>query len=712
MGSITNTNGISSSADQTKPAQVLSDIRQRYKISHPVSAAVAEGTNNLHLSSVSSLRVTSPLVTKARRVNNRNHNEQSSPYISTRQQLVSYSQHPVAATRGRDVRIIEVGPRDGLQNIKHLVSKETKIELIQRLAETGLRDIETTSFVSPKWVPQLADGHVVMQETLRFAESQGGQTHGYRFPVLTPNMKGLQNAKAAGAKEIVVFASVTEGFSKADQNCTVDEAIRQARAVTKEALSLGIKVRGFISCIFSDPFSGPTAPQDVLRVVQQFLDMGCYEVGLGDTLGVGTPKDTQNLLEVLLRDVPANKLAGHFHDTYGQAIANLYRAYEMGLRTFDSSVAGLGGCPYAPGARGNVATEDVVYTLEQAGVNTGVDLDKLVKVGQWISGQIGTPYGSRAGAALVSKRAQVSLPSSQAKKERASMADSATRRWDVIQDTGEYRVSRAGTAVKITLTRPNNGNAMTGAMLDGLTTLFRSLHEDPLTYHVVLESTGKYFCTGMDLSGGTNTTDMSGDSNYYDRVAALFDAIDQTPQTTIALVNGPCFGGGVGLTFACDVRIVSPEARWTLSEVKIGVSPAVISKFLVREWGVSMAREGMLSGREMAPEELWRVGAIHTIAAKDEPLETKLNNYLDQLQKCAPRSAAVNKELARIAWVAPDTEPHAQLVEKAFHAMMADGGEGQHGIRQFRDKNKRFSWRDFWNTRNPFANVIYGSRDS
>ena len=453
-----------------------------------------------------------------------------------------------------------------------------------------------------------------------------------------------------------------------------------------------------ISCIFSDPFSGPTAPQDVLRVVREFLDMGCYEVGLGDTLGVGTAKDTQNLLEVLLPEIPAHKLAGHFHDTYGQGIANISRAYEMGIRTFESSVAGLGGCPYAPGARGNVATEDVIYSLEKAGVNTGVNLDRLVDVGQWISQQLNIPYGSRAGAALASKR-------SSAKNETPTTPGSAapSRSWTEVQNTGEYRVSRAGAALKITLTRPKNGNAMTAAMLEGLTNLFKDLHTDPSVYHVVLESEGKYFCTGMDLSGGTNISDMSGKENYYVKVAALFDAIDQAPQTTIALVHGPCYGGGVGLGFACDVRLVSPKASWTLSEVKIGVSPAIISKFLVREWGASMAREAMLSGRTITPAELHRVGAVHGMTEDGQSLSEIMNSYLDQLEKCAPRSAAVNKKLTRIGWYDPESKAQADLIERTFHSMMEPGSEGQHGIQQFQKKSQSFSWRDFWGDRNPFG---------
>jgi hydroxymethylglutaryl-CoA lyase len=414
--------------------------------------------------------------------------------------------------------------------------------------------------------------------------------------------------------------------------------------------------------------------------------MGCYEVGLGDTLGVGTARDTQNLLEVLLKSIPADKLAGHFHDTYGQGISNIVRAYDMGIRTFDSSVAGLGGCPYAPGAKGNVATEDVVYTLEKAGINTGVNLDKLVTVGQWISNEIGKPYTSRVGAALASKR----VPS-------ASPTPKPTRTWTVVEDTGEYRVSRAGVVLKITLTRPRKGNTLTYAMLEGLTSLFRNLADDASVYHVVVESEGKYFCTGMDLSGGTKTTE----SSYYKKVLGLYDAIDHVPQTTIGVVDGPCFGGGVGLTFVCDVRIVSPRARWTLSEIKIGVSPAIISKYLVREWGVSMAREGMISGREIRPEELYRTGAIHMITNAEESLEQKLNEYLDQLEKCAPRSAAINKELTRLGWYAPESKAQAELIEKTFGNMMIPGSEGEHGIRQFQKKVASFSWKEFWGGRNP-----------
>ncbi|KAH7211283.1 hypothetical protein BKA60DRAFT_523600 [Fusarium oxysporum] len=601
-----------------------------------------------------------------------------------------------------DVQIVEVGPRDGLQNIKASIPTATKVELIRRLADTGLINIEATSFVSPKWVPQLADGAEVMKEILA-RPGHIYQSRQMNYPVLAPNLKGLENASRAGAKEIVVFASVTEAFSKANQNCTVEEALQQCEAVTKKALSLGIRVRGVISCMFSDPFSGPTSPSAVLPVVKRLLEMGCYEVGLGDTLGVGTPKKVQDVLDKLLAEISPNRLAGHFHDTYGQGIANIVRAYEMGLRKFDSSVAGLGGCPYAPGARGNVATEDVIYTLENSGISTGVDLNNLCNVGQWISKEIGIPYGSRAGAALVAKKSNT-LSSSGTPKPTPPKQH---RSWKIVEDTGEYRVSRSGTALKVTLTRPKNGNALTDSMLEGLTALFKKLPQDPYVYHLVIESEGKFFCTGMDLSGNTDTANGSDDGSYYAKVAALYEALDYVPQTTIAVVDGPCFGGGVGLAFTCDVRLVSPKARWTLSEIKIGVSPAVISKYLVREWGASIAREGMLSGREMRPEELARVGAVHGISSDEASLTTLLDTYLDQLDKCAPRSAAINKELTRMAWLSPDSEKQASLVKKTFANMMVPGSEGEHGIRQFQKKVKSFSWKDFWGNKSPLEKSIY-----
>ncbi|KAF9891546.1 hypothetical protein FE257_004013 [Aspergillus nanangensis] len=580
------------------------------------------------------------------------------------------------------VRILEVAARDGLQNIQTTVPTATKIELIRRLADTGLQHIEATSFVSPKWVPQLADGSTVMEGVLPLA------SRGINLPVLAPNMKGFQNAVKAGAQEVEVFASATEAFSKANQNCSVEEALIGAEKVVTAAKQSGVRARGVISCIFSDPYSGPTDPSSVLRVVKRFLDMGCYEVGLGDTLGVGTPVKVQRLLETLLSEIPADRLAGHFHDTYGQGVANVVAAYSMGIRAFDTSIAGLGGCPYAPGAKGNVASEDVIYALENSGISTGVNLDKLISVGNWISREIGVAYGSRAGAALLAKRNTATTTGTTSTTKREP-----TRAWSTVTEASDYRVARAGPVMKITLTRAQHGNTLTVSMLDGLTKLFNELAHDPTVFHIVLEGEGRSFCTGMDMSGGTNTTDTDKEHGYHAKNHALFAAIDNCPQTTIALINGPCYGGGVGLGFVCDIRLASTKARWTLSEIKLGVAPAIISRYMAREWGIPFFREAMLSGREVHYSELQRIGAMHGVSHDTSKL---LDDYLDKLAHCAPRSAHTCKELVRLAWNDAGGSRQDKFIEHTFHNMMVPGSEGEYGIQQFQKKNKNIQWREFW----------------
>ena len=422
------------------------------------------------------------------------------------------------------------------------------------------------------------------------------------------------------------------------------------------------------------------------------LDMGCYEVGLGDTLGVGTPHDVDKLLRVLLSEIPVEKLAGHFHDTYGQAVANVVKSYDLGIRAFDSSVAGLGGCPYAKGAKGNLATEDIIYTFDRAGVSTGVDLAELVQVGDWISNTLGLPNGSRAGSALVAK----SSPDNPTKAEKAS--PSQPIQWQLVKDEGDYRVSRSGNAVKITLTRPKNGNAMTTSMVDGITQQFKDLAKDPNVFHIVLDAEGKFFCTGMDLSssGSSASSDMNEKADYYGKVVDLFTAIEQAPQTTIAAIDGPCFGGGVGISFVCDIRLLSSKARFTLSEIKLGLSPAIISKYLVREWGVSFLREAMLTGREVAGEELKNIGAVHNVSPSSEALTEVLDGYLQRLSNCAPRSAAVCKELIRLGYDDAGGEKLEGKIRTTFAAMMEPGSEGEFGLKQFRNKIRRVDWGKFW----------------
>ncbi|KAK1628980.1 hypothetical protein QYE76_003295 [Lolium multiflorum] len=292
----------------------------------------------------------------------------------------------------RFVKIVEVGPRDGLQNEKNLVPTSVKIELIHKLVASGLSVVEATSFVSPKWVPQLADAKDVL-EGIRKAPD-------VRYPVLTPNLRGFEAAIAAGAKEVAVFASASESFSKSNLNCSIEASLARYRDVTSAAQKHGIRVRGYVSCVVGCPVEGAVHPSKVAYVAKELYDMGCTEISLGDTIGVATPGKVVPMLEAVMSVVPVDKLAVHFHDTYGQALANILVSLQMGISVVDSSVSGLGGCPYAKGATGNVATEDVVYMLHGLGIETNVDLGKLMDAGDYICKHLDRPSGSKTASAL------------------------------------------------------------------------------------------------------------------------------------------------------------------------------------------------------------------------------------------------------------------------------------------------------------------------
>jgi hydroxymethylglutaryl-CoA lyase len=296
----------------------------------------------------------------------------------------------------RKVRIVEVGPRDGLQNEKLAIATDIKVGLVDRLTDAGLPAIEAAAFVSPKWVPQMADGAAVMARIRR--------KPGVAYPVLVPNMKGFESALAAGVEEVAVFGAASESFSQKNINSTIAESLARFEPVVAAARANGIKVRGYISCVIGCPYEGEIAPNAVADVAKALYEMGCYEISAGDTIGVGTPARTVAMLEAVARHVPVEKLAGHYHDTYGQALANIYASLEFGVAVFDSSVAGLGGCPYAKGATGNVATEDVVYMLQGLGCETGVDLDRLIDAGEYICAALGRPTNSRVGRAILAKR--------------------------------------------------------------------------------------------------------------------------------------------------------------------------------------------------------------------------------------------------------------------------------------------------------------------
>ncbi|MGE4368888.1 MAG: hydroxymethylglutaryl-CoA lyase [Burkholderiaceae bacterium] len=294
------------------------------------------------------------------------------------------------------VKIVDVSPRDGLQNEKQIIDTAVKIELVNRLANAGVQNVESVSFVSPKWVPQMADGALVMAGITRRA--------GTLYSALVPNMKGFDAALAAGVDEIVIFGAASEAFSQRNINCSIDESLARFEPVAEAAKAAGLRLRGSISCALGCPYQGDVPVSAVVNVARRYDAMGCDEIDVADTIGVGTPRKVSAVMAAVTEHINPDRLSGHFHDTYGQSLANILAAMQAGISIFHSSVAGLGGCPYAKGATGNVATEDVLFMLHGMGIDTGLNLDDMVDIGQWISGHIGKKAASRAGNALAAKK--------------------------------------------------------------------------------------------------------------------------------------------------------------------------------------------------------------------------------------------------------------------------------------------------------------------
>ena len=291
----------------------------------------------------------------------------------------------------KQVKIVEVSPRDGLQNEKQNIDLETKLELIKRLEKSGVKNIEITGFVSPKWVPQLADSEQLCQTLDR--------SNTVNYSALTPNLKGMEKALACDIKEVAVFTAASESFTKKNINCSIEESLQRFIPVIELAKQNNIKVRGYVSCVLGCPYEGDIKAEKVAEVTQKLFELGCYEVSLGDTIGTGTPIKAQHMLQACMDIAPVEKLALHFHNTYGQALANIYACLQLGAHIIDSSVAGLGGCPYAKGASGNVATEDVIYMLNGMNIDSGIDLDTLIETGNWISQKLNKTNGSQVGNA-------------------------------------------------------------------------------------------------------------------------------------------------------------------------------------------------------------------------------------------------------------------------------------------------------------------------
>ena len=587
------------------------------------------------------------------------------------------------------VRIVEVGPRDGLQNVKTKIPTTTKLALINKLRAAGLQNIEITSVVSPRAVPQLAD----CKDVLADSRMRGLMTDStLRTPVLIPNLKGLDIAIRHNVKEVAVFVSAAEGFSQANIRCGVQEGLDRAREVAEKARSHGIAVRGYISCVFACPFDGPTSPAAVHDCTKQLLEMGCYEVSLGDTIGVGVPTDTHTLFRYLIdAGIPSSSLAGHFHDTYGQAIANVWAAYETGIRTFDSSVGGLGGCPYAPGAKGNVATEDLVYSLHQAGIDTGVDLPKLCNIGDWITRELSIPNSSRAGAALVSKQ----KPATPTQSVATSSSPTVPKLdWKPQPAAEGLQMYRNGTNLKLVLDRPRNGNALTEMMIAHLTKVFEDAASDESITRIAITANGKFFCTGMDLSTGSSPVAQSGSATdaQFNRLFRLFEAIDRAPQVTVACVQGSAFGGGVGLALVCDIRLMVKTASLRLSEVRLGLAPATISKYVIRELGIPLAREAMLSARPLSATELKSLGKVSVLINREEEASAELDNYLTSLRSSAPHASKLTKELVKYAWMDAGGEGQAVGIKKIFTEIMAPQSESAYGLKQFQNRVKDVGW--------------------
>ncbi|EED14079.1 3-hydroxymethyl-3-methylglutaryl-Coenzyme A lyase [Talaromyces stipitatus ATCC 10500] len=539
-----------------------------------------------------------------------------------------------------EVRIVEVGPRDGLQSIQDTVPTETKIELIQRLRQAGLRSIELTSVVSPRKIPQLADCQEVLANPAIKRLIEDPEKLGLQLPVLTPNLKGLEIALSRGVKEVAVFISATERFSQANINCSIEGGLERARAVARKAIQAGVAVRGYVSCVFVDPYDGPTNPSSVLHCVQELLQIGCYEVSLGDTTGAGTPAKVATLLRYLEKNsIPLKRLAGHFHDTYGQAVANVLQAYICGIRVFDASVGGLGGCPFAPGAKGNVSTEDVVLMFQNAGIQTGVNLTELIATGDWINQQVRGSSDTLPSDYCIEMVDMPHYKQPQWREKDLHLSSfrpmtymkASIRR---VKHADKIRIFQLGNGdLKIVLNRPNRENMLTRSMITAMIECLKTCHNDSSISRIVITGTGPYFCAGVDTKRESFEDNNPGTTAAHDLLIQLFGIIDQYPKSVIACLNGHACGAGVALAFACDERIMMRTATINLNPTK---ETNILTDLVNRYFPSTATKQDdkkekwhrTLSSRPINGPELQLLGLVTEIAENKKDMQMKLENCL------------------------------------------------------------------------------------
>ncbi|MCL6631703.1 MAG: hydroxymethylglutaryl-CoA lyase [Alicyclobacillus herbarius] len=514
------------------------------------------------------------------------------------------------------VVIQEVGPRDGLQHEPGFVQTQTKVELVQRLVDAGCRRIEVSSFVHPRWIPALADADEVFASLRRVS--------GVEYSALVPNLKGLERALAARVDAVSVFMSASETHNRKNINKSIAETFPVLQPVIRQAKAAGLRVRGYVSTAFGCPYEGPVPVDQVVRVSQHLLEMGVDELSIGDTIGVAVPTQVEHLLSELAPHIPLSRVALHFHDTRGTALANIYAALEVGVSTFDASIGGLGGCPYAPGATGNVATEDVLYMLEGMGVATEIDTNRLMEVSEWLESELGRPLDSHASRVARSARMMRSASESphasgqaKGKEKQASV--------DLQSSSAEPLLLRQelddGQIVVLTLNRPRQRNALSQSLLARL----EEELQRPKTLRarvLIFTGNGSAFCAGADLKE-RRTMDDQAVLRAVARIRGFVAAVARLPMPVITAIHGAALGGGLELALAADIRLCTEDAVFGLPETTLAIIPgAGGTQRLPRLIGPARAKELIYTGRRIDGKMALSIGLVNQVVDSSALMST------------------------------------------------------------------------------------------